>query len=113
MNYWASDEDASFVCGHYVEDWEVAKLQALSEPIRQLLRQEALVGNKIRFIAHRSVELDRPPSCDVLALPEGVVFCCPLGHNHLPRLDGDEDGVIMHLESDQRVFPTGLESSVA
>ena len=110
MNYWASAEDPTFVCGHYVEDWEVAKAEALSAPIRQLLREEALVGNKIKFIAHRSVELDRPPTCGVLALPEGVVFCCPLRRDGLPRLDGDEDGVIMHLESGQRVFPTGLES---
>ena len=110
MNYWATAEDAIFCEAHYVEDWEIARVVALSEPVRAFLAGEAKNGNKIKSINKLSAELSRPPSCGVLNLPEGMAFLCPIHHSGTRLFDGDEDGVLLCLSTTFRIYPTGYEA---
>ena len=109
MNYWATAEDPIFCQGHYVEDWEIERVEELSEPVRAFLAAEARVGNKIKSINKLSAELAGPPIHGIMNLPEGMAFLCPIHHLGTRRLDGDEDGVLLCLSAGFRIFPTGYE----
>jgi hypothetical protein len=109
MNYWAKD-DPLFADGLYVEDWEHRRFHALSLPVQSLVRAEALQGNKLQRVLERTVFLSRPPSCGVLGLPPGLSFLCPLQHEGVRVYDGDDKGVILSLERNERIYPSGFES---
>jgi hypothetical protein len=108
MNYWAKD-DPLFADGHYVEDWELRRFRALSAPVQTLLRDEAALGNKLQSIVEQTVFLTHPPSCGVLGLPEGLAFLCPIQHEGARVYDGDDEGVILCLQANERVYPSGIE----
>ena len=110
MNYWANG-DPLFADGHYVEDWELARFSDFAGEVQQFVKSEAAYGNKIQRIALRTIVLSRPPVQGVLELPDGLCFLCPLQHSGVRVYDGDEDGVILHLDSNARVYPHGFESS--
>ena len=65
MNYWATAEDPNFCQGHYVEDWEIERLEELSEPVRAFLVGESQFGNKIKSINKLSAELTGPPTHNI------------------------------------------------
>jgi hypothetical protein len=106
MNYWATDDDPHFAAGHYVEDWEIERLAALSAPVRELLRIEASAGNKITHISERFIKLEKPLGLRVDTLPEGIVFWTPLRDAEPRFWDGDESGVVQCLASRTRIHPT-------
>jgi hypothetical protein len=108
MNYWAKD-DPLFPDGHYVEDWELARFEELSLPVRSLVLSEAAVGNKIAAINGSFVQLQSPPTCGVLGLPEGLAFFCPIYHEGTRVYEGAEEGIIKNLETGEAVFPSGQE----
>ncbi len=110
-NYWATDEDEHFEQGHYVEAWELQRINLLSTGTRELLSRQHAMGNKVRAIAEGLVELQRPLGDSVWALPEGLVFWCPLQEQHIGHYDGDEDGVVVCLATGGRVVPTGYEGT--
>jgi hypothetical protein len=109
MNYWAKD-DPLFADGHYVEDWELSRFHDLSAPVRVIVGEEAASGNKIQSVLERAVFLSRPPRCGVLNLPAGLAFVCPLQHEGVRVYDGDDKGVILSLDGNERIYPTGMES---
>jgi hypothetical protein len=109
MSYWA-ENDPLFADGHCVEDWELRRFEALTARAKALVRAEAGLGNKLVRVLDRTVFLARPPSCGVLNLPSGFAFLCPLQHDGVRVYDGDEDGVILSLEGNERIYPSGLES---
>ncbi|CAN7436484.1 hypothetical protein LJR129_002821 [Acidovorax sp. LjRoot129] len=109
MNYWAKD-DPLFADGHYVEEWELRRFDALTDAVQAFVRVEAALGNKLQSVIERTVVLSHPPHCGVLGLPEGLAFVCPLQHSGVRVYDGDEDGVILAIEGHVRVFPSGFES---
>ena len=109
VNYWAKD-DPHFEDGHYVEDWELRHLTNVSAPIRLLLNSEAKAGNKIKVILEKYIELSSAPSSGVLNLPEGLVFVCPLRHEGTRVYEGEEDGLITNLDTNEIVYPSGHES---
>ena len=109
MNYWAQN-DPLFADGHYVEDWELRRFEALTAAAQALVRAEAALGNKLQSVLERTVFFTHPPSGGVLNLPPGFAFLCPLHHEGVRVYDGDEDGVILSLEGNERVYPSGLES---
>jgi hypothetical protein len=108
MNYWAKD-DPLFADGHYVEDWELSRFDELSPPVRALVLSEAAAGNKVETIHRHFVKLQRPPSCGVLDLPEGLAFFCPIYHEGTRVYDGSEDGMIKNPETGETVIPSGHE----
>ena len=109
MNYWATAEDPNFCQGHYVEDWEIERLEELSEPVRAFLVGESQFGNKIKSINRLSAELTGPPTHKIMNLPEGIAFLCPIHHSGTRRFDGDENGVLLCLSTRFRIYPTGYE----
>jgi len=109
MNYWAKD-DPLFADGHYVEDWELKRFCELTPDVQAFVREEASRGNKITSIALTAVTLSAPPTCGLLALPNGLCFLSPLFHTGTRVFDGDQEGVILHLDSGARVYPSGYEA---
>lgn len=108
MSYWAKD-DPLFADGHYVEDSELCRFEELSAPVRLLVLREAAAGNKIEAIHRGFVQLQRPPTCGVLGLPEGLAFFCPVHHEGLRVYDGAEDGITKNPATGEAVFPSGHE----
>jgi hypothetical protein len=108
MNYCAKN-DALFADGHYVEEWELRRFTELPSVVQDFVRGEASRGNKLQSVLERMIVLTRPPSLGVLALPEGLSFVCPLQHSGVRVYDGDEDGVILAISGDVRIYPSGLE----
>lgn len=109
MNYWAK-HDPLFADGHYVEDWELKRFGEFAADFQAFVREEASRGNKITSIAITTVTLSAPPTSGVLALPSGLCFLSPLFHTGIRVYDGDQEGVILHLESGARIYPTGYEA---
>jgi hypothetical protein len=112
-SYRATEEDEHFEAGHYVEAWEFNRLTQLSPSVKELLRDERAVGNKIRSLGKGFVELAQPIGQRLWRLPEGLVFWCPLQEPSIGHYDGDEDGAIVCLDTGTRVFPTGYENEPA
>jgi hypothetical protein len=106
MNYWAQN-DPLFVDGHYVEEWEVLRFDELPTDLRTFIRSEAAQGNKIETISRSMVVLSQPPLVGVLNLPSSIRFVCPIKYEGVLVYDGDQDGVIVHLPSGFRIFPSG------
>ena len=109
MNYWAKD-DPLFADGHYVEDWELRRFAQFTTDLQEFVLSEAALGNKLQSIAFPTIFLSGPPVGGVLNLPGGLCFVCPLQHAGTRLYDGDEEGVILHLNSGARVYPSGYES---
>ena len=109
MSYWAPAGDPFFSEGHYVEPWELERLNSASPAIRELLAYEASLGNKVVAVAERFFQLRAPLHQSVLALPLGLAFLTPLYPKAVRVLDGDEDGVVLCLSSGARVLPHGHE----
>jgi len=110
-SYWATDEDEFFEPGHYVEAWELKRINQLSTPVRELLEGQHAIGNKVCAIAEGFVELQRPLGESVWSLPDGLVFWCPLQEQHIGHFDGDEDGTVVCLATGTRLSPTGYEGT--
>ncbi len=108
MNYWAKD-DPLFADGHYVEAWERARFNQLSQPVRSLVLSEIAAGNKIAAINASYVRLQNPPTCGVLDLPEGLAFFCPIYHDGTRVFEGAEDGIIKNPETGEVILPSGHE----
>jgi len=109
VSYWAPADDPFFFEGHYVEPWEIERLNSASPAIHELLSCEASLGNKLVAVAERYFQLRAPLRQNVLSLPSGLAFLTPLYPQAVRVLDGDEDGVVLCLASGARVFPHGHE----
>jgi hypothetical protein len=108
MNYWAKD-DPLFVDDHYVEDWELKHWNNLSEVVRHFVEDQARRGNKIKHIGSDHVFLVAPPSDGLLALPPGLAFACPYRSTGAYPYEGEEDGIIIAVETGEYLGPTGTE----
>ena len=109
-SYWATADDPVFEIGHYVESWELGHVAQLSRGVTDLLRAEALRGNKVRSISKGIIELALPLTEEIGNLPTGLVFWCPLQEQSIGHYDGDEYGVIVCLETGTRIYPSEREA---
>jgi hypothetical protein len=108
MNYSAKG-DPLFVDGHYVEDWELKHWSNLSQVVRDFVEDQAGRGNKIRHIGRDHVFLVAPPLDGLLSLPPGLAFACPYRTTGTCPYEGEEDGIIIAVETGEYLGPTGTE----
>jgi len=109
MNHWASN-DLLFADGHYVEDWEHERFAGLSPALQTFLRDEAARGNKLVGVILGVATLQSPPTTGIFGLPEGLAFLCPISYEaNVICYESDQAGVIVAVETYDRLYPSGLE----